>query len=239
MAPAATAALVVKRFAPMLWLAAGLAVASGIGGLYVSYYADTACRSLDRGGDRRALRAGEHGCLGGPRVRAACGEPAPQLAAANRGTLERDERFGDHMARARDRRAAVGGARKGQARLAVIDLLAKQPCALTAPEIESSLRTKGHRVGLASIYRTLELLADMKLVGRLEVGQGIARYEALVPGGCCSDAAPLAVRRTRAGDAWEAAAAARSGQRCPCKRCSGGGAAAPVLLGMPARHPAG
>jgi ABC-type Mn2+/Zn2+ transport system permease subunit len=41
-APAATAALVVKRFAPMLWLAAGLAVASGIGGLYVSYYADTA-----------------------------------------------------------------------------------------------------------------------------------------------------------------------------------------------------
>ena len=41
-APAATAALVVKRFAPMLWLAAGLAVASGIGGLDVSYYADTA-----------------------------------------------------------------------------------------------------------------------------------------------------------------------------------------------------
>jgi ABC-type Mn2+/Zn2+ transport system permease subunit len=41
-APAATAALVVKRFAPMLWLAAALAVTSGIGGLYVSYYADTA-----------------------------------------------------------------------------------------------------------------------------------------------------------------------------------------------------
>jgi Fur family transcriptional regulator, ferric uptake regulator len=75
------------------------------------------------------------------------------------------------------------GLRKGQARLAVIDLLATQACALTAPEIESSLRRKGHRVGLASIYRTLELLADMRLVGRLEVGQGIARYEALVPGG--------------------------------------------------------
>jgi Fur family ferric uptake transcriptional regulator len=75
------------------------------------------------------------------------------------------------------------GLRKGQARLAVIDLLSKQPCALTAPEIEAGLRKKGHRVGLASIYRTLELLADMKLVGRLEVGQGIARYEPLVPGG--------------------------------------------------------
>ena len=77
----------------------------------------------------------------------------------------------------------AAGLRKGQARLAVIDLLSKQPCALTAPEIESSLRKKGHRVGLASIYRTLELLAEMKLVGRLDVGQGIARYEPLVPGG--------------------------------------------------------
>ena len=36
-----------------------------------------------------------------------------------------------------------------------------------------------------------------------------------------SDAAPLSVRRTRAGDAWEAAAAPRSGQRCPCERCPG------------------
>jgi len=75
------------------------------------------------------------------------------------------------------------GLRKGQARLAVIDLLSKQPCALTAPEIEAALRRKGHRVGLATVYRTLELLADLKLVGRLEVGQGIARYEPLTPGG--------------------------------------------------------
>jgi Fur family transcriptional regulator, ferric uptake regulator len=75
------------------------------------------------------------------------------------------------------------GLRKGQARLAVIDLLSRQPCALTAQEIEADLRRKGHRVGLATVYRTLELLADMKLVGRLEVGQGIARYEPLTPGG--------------------------------------------------------
>jgi ABC-type Mn2+/Zn2+ transport system permease subunit len=41
-APAATAAVLVKRFAPMLFVASGLAVAAGIGGLYVSYYANTA-----------------------------------------------------------------------------------------------------------------------------------------------------------------------------------------------------
>jgi ABC-type Mn2+/Zn2+ transport system permease subunit len=41
-APGATAALLVKRFAPMLWLAAAFAVAAGFGGLYASYYLNTA-----------------------------------------------------------------------------------------------------------------------------------------------------------------------------------------------------
>jgi tRNA-2-methylthio-N6-dimethylallyladenosine synthase len=51
-----------------------------------------------------------------------------------------------------------------------------------------------------------------------------------------SDATPLSVRRTRAGDAWEAAAAA------PVSAAPVSAApvsAAPVLLGMPSRHPAG
>jgi ABC-type Mn2+/Zn2+ transport system permease subunit len=41
-APAATATALARRFAPMLLLATCLAVASGIGGLYVSFYLDTA-----------------------------------------------------------------------------------------------------------------------------------------------------------------------------------------------------
>jgi len=48
-----------------------------------------------------------------------------------------------------------------------------------------------------------------------------------------SDALPLSVRRTRAGDAWAAAAA--SSPPASVAPVS----AAPVLLGMPARHPAG
>jgi Fur family ferric uptake transcriptional regulator len=75
------------------------------------------------------------------------------------------------------------GHRQGQARTAVIDLLARQPCALTAQEIEAALQDRGHRVGLASVYRTLELLAERRLIGRLEVGQGVARYEPMLPGG--------------------------------------------------------
>lgn len=75
------------------------------------------------------------------------------------------------------------GHRRGGARAAVIDLLAAQPCALTAQEIEDALRAQGRSVGRASVYRVLELLVEHGAVGRLEVGQGIARYEALDPGG--------------------------------------------------------
>ncbi|MGH3179728.1 MAG: tRNA (N6-isopentenyl adenosine(37)-C2)-methylthiotransferase MiaB, partial [Streptosporangiaceae bacterium] len=53
-----------------------------------------------------------------------------------------------------------------------------------------------------------------------------------------SDAAPLSVRRTRAGDAWEAAAASAPVSAAPVSAAPVS-AAAPVLLGMPARHPAG
>jgi tRNA-2-methylthio-N6-dimethylallyladenosine synthase len=48
-----------------------------------------------------------------------------------------------------------------------------------------------------------------------------------------SDAAPLSLRRTRAGDAWAAAAAAPS----PATPLATQPAPVPVLLGMPARHP--
>jgi ABC-type Mn2+/Zn2+ transport system permease subunit len=41
-APGATAATLAKRFGPMLWLAALLAVVAGFGGLYASYYLDLA-----------------------------------------------------------------------------------------------------------------------------------------------------------------------------------------------------
>jgi tRNA-2-methylthio-N6-dimethylallyladenosine synthase len=53
-----------------------------------------------------------------------------------------------------------------------------------------------------------------------------------------SDAAPLSVRRTRAGDAWEAAAASAPVSAAPVSAAPVS-AAAPVLLGMPAHHRAG
>ena len=75
------------------------------------------------------------------------------------------------------------GHRSGGARKAVVELLARQDCCLTAQEIFDELRAEGRHVGIASVYRALDLLTGLKLVQRLEMGEGVARYEAAHAGG--------------------------------------------------------
>ena len=78
---------------------------------------------------------------------------------------------------------AEAGHQKGSARRAVIECLGEQQCALTAQQIEVALRRQGRSVGRASIYRTLERLADLGLVHRLDLGTGVASYEPAAAGG--------------------------------------------------------
>jgi Fur family ferric uptake transcriptional regulator len=75
---------------------------------------------------------------------------------------------------------AGAGYRRGGARAALIVLLDEQRCALSAAEIEDALRAGdgGRPVARASIYRILEELEALKLITRVEVGQGLARFEA-------------------------------------------------------------
>jgi Fur family ferric uptake transcriptional regulator len=80
-----------------------------------------------------------------------------------------------------ERRLAEAGCRRGSARRAIVALLARQPCALSALEIEDALRGHEHRASRASIYRVLDELESLKLVSRLDLGQGIVRYEPLHP----------------------------------------------------------
>lgn len=87
----------------------------------------------------------------------------------------------DWAATAADR-LADAGYRRGGARRAVVALLGAQPCALSAPEIEEALRGGDRRVGRASIYRVLDELERLGLVSRIEVGHGMARYEAVHEG---------------------------------------------------------
>jgi len=69
------------------------------------------------------------------------------------------------------------GRRSSAARGAVIELLGRQQCCLTAQEIFDTLRGEGRRVGIASVYRTLEQLTRDGFVQRVDVGAGIARFE--------------------------------------------------------------
>jgi Fur family ferric uptake transcriptional regulator len=80
-------------------------------------------------------------------------------------------------------RLLAKGMRNGGARRAVIELLAEQNCCLTAQEIFDELRASGRRVGIASVYRILDLLSAEGAVQRIELGSGTARYEPASPEG--------------------------------------------------------
>ena len=52
------------------------------------------------------------------------------------------------------------GLRPTRQRLAVVGLLASEPNDATAQQIHDRLRQRGHRIGLATVYRTLSALAE-------------------------------------------------------------------------------
>lgn len=80
-------------------------------------------------------------------------------------------------------RVAVAGHRSGGARRAVIEALARQECCRSAQEIHDEIRGGDRRVGIASVYRVLDLLAGLGLVQRLDIGSGVSMYEPVLPGG--------------------------------------------------------
>jgi Fur family transcriptional regulator, ferric uptake regulator len=73
--------------------------------------------------------------------------------------------------------------RDGGARRAVVELLGDQHCCLTAQEIFDRLRAGGRRVGIATVYRTLDQLTRDGLVSRVDLGEGTARFEPVHAGG--------------------------------------------------------
>jgi Fur family ferric uptake transcriptional regulator len=93
---------------------------------------------------------------------------------------------------------SAAGHKRGGARRAVLELLDRQSCALTAVEIEDALREDVPRedtpreparrenprptarrrpVSRASVYRILDELERLRLVQRVETGQAMVRYE--------------------------------------------------------------
>ena len=75
------------------------------------------------------------------------------------------------------------GYRSSAPRSAVVAAVAELGCSVTAREISDLLAERGQPVGLASVYRALDLLERLRLVQRFEVGEAAARYEPVQPGG--------------------------------------------------------
>src|SRR3954454_6494133 len=68
-------------------------------------------------------------------------------------------------------------------RAAVVETLATLGCSVTAKEIADRLHQRGEDVGVASIYRTLDLLDRLRLARRVGAAEGGARYEPIDPSG--------------------------------------------------------
>lgn len=85
--------------------------------------------------------------------------------------------------RSAERALRDAGHRASAPRAAVLELVGRQSCVLSAREIADELRRSGRAVGVATVYRTLELLAGLRLVQRLDVGGVSARYEPSLPDG--------------------------------------------------------
>jgi Fur family ferric uptake transcriptional regulator len=75
------------------------------------------------------------------------------------------------------------GYRLSAPRSAVVESLADLGCSVTVREIADHLQERGSDIGVASIYRTLELLDRLRLARRVDAGEGIARYEPIHPSG--------------------------------------------------------
>ncbi len=75
------------------------------------------------------------------------------------------------------------GFRRGGARTAVVEALARHACAVTALQLDDELRQRKPPVGRASIYRALEQLEELGLVLRIEMTKGTAAYERIEPDG--------------------------------------------------------
>ena len=73
--------------------------------------------------------------------------------------------------------------RSGSARRLVVEYLGEQDCCRSAQEIHDAVRASGGRVGIASVYRALDGMDALGLVQRIDLGDGVARFEPAHAGG--------------------------------------------------------
>jgi Fur family transcriptional regulator, ferric uptake regulator len=72
---------------------------------------------------------------------------------------------------------AAQGHRRSAARRVVVELLAERDCCVTVPELYEAARAAGQPIGIASVYRVLDLLTEKGFVQKVDLGDAHAHYE--------------------------------------------------------------
>lgn len=63
-------------------------------------------------------------------------------------------------------------------RLAVLTVLSQKPDShLTAEEIYDLVKVSNPEIGLATVYRTIQMLLELKIIDRINLDDGYVRYE--------------------------------------------------------------
>lgn len=63
-------------------------------------------------------------------------------------------------------------------RVAILEVLQERPDShLTAEEIYDCVKQKYPEIGLATVYRTIQLLSELNLIDKLNLDDGFVRYE--------------------------------------------------------------
>lgn len=75
------------------------------------------------------------------------------------------------------RRMSGNGRRMTEARHAVLDALSERGEHLTAEEVHKAASRRYPNIGLATVYRTLELMTRLGLASKFDTGDDKARYE--------------------------------------------------------------
>ena len=75
------------------------------------------------------------------------------------------------------------GLKASAPRAAVLESIGRQECVVSAQDIADDLRRRKQKVAVATVYRTLEVLEELRLVQRLDLGGESARFEPAMPDG--------------------------------------------------------
>ena len=80
-----------------------------------------------------------------------------------------------------DAALGIAGYRATAARRAVVDLISRREGHFTAADLVEDARSKGLRIGRATIFRTLDVLTGLRAVERLDLPTGEHAYVACEP----------------------------------------------------------